>query len=267
VTTTVYYTTTVTDGPKTVSCTKTVTVTYTSTSTCPPVTVISGHTQYPTAPPYNSATTTPYPTYTPPVTTTAQSTCGAPTTPPVVGNTWDFYGCLGSTDTFPTWSLLESSALNNALFCTTECQATGAKFAGLYLGDCYCADSIGNDSSEKANGFCDLPCPSDCTQTCGGNQIFGKRSAPDTILLDVYEFIPPSSTTSSATCTSSHGSDPSSDPDCDVHKRGIDSDLEVAAPVARDVKVRHGGLLRNVKSVKGPVVARRDFALKAPFGH
>lgn len=268
-TTTVWYTTTVTDGPKPVSCTKTVTVTFTSTSSCPPVTVVSGHTQRPTGPPSVSATTTPpYSASTTSAPVTSAPTTSAPTSIPTAPTTvgeCDYYGCLGSWDGFPSFHKVESSGAMDIEICTSECQASGFSFAGLYTTDCYCAGSVGHSTSEKANGFCDLPCPGSHTESCGGNALGPRHSAPNPILLDVYE-CKASTTTSSTSTSTSGGSDPSSDPDSAPVPRGLDADMEPAAPRPRDVKVRRGGLLRNPKVVNGPAVAKRDFGLKKPFG-
>jgi hypothetical protein len=276
VTTTVYYTTTVTDGPKTVSCTKTVTVTFTSTSTPCPVTVISGSTQLPsTTPPSISATTTGGSSYSASsysassysvssTSGTASSTSSypisTPTTPTTVGD-WDFYGCLGSSDGFSGFSLIESSGALDVEICISECRASGFTFAGLYTTDCYCAGSVGSASSDKANGVCDLPCPGNPLETCGG------KGASGSTLLDVYECSAPTPTSSTSSSSTSATSDPSSDPDPEYPtRRGIDADLEPAAPKARDIRLRRGGLLRNPKVEKGPAMAKRDLGLKKPFG-
>lgn len=316
VTTTVYYTTTVTDGPKTVSCTKTVTVTFTSTSTVCPVTVISGHTQS-TAPPTVSATTTSGSSYsassysassysasstgpsstgasttgassysassysvsstggpatgsgsTSCTTSSTSSTSSAPTAPPTVGQC-DFYGCLGSTDGFPTFSILESSGSMDIEVCTSECQASGYTFAGLFTTDCYCAGEVGTASTDAANGVCDIPCPGDASETCGGYSAASRKrlaTGGSGILLDVYECQTPTPTSSSSSSTSEPTSGPSSDPDPAPEKRGLDADMEISARTAREVKLRRGGLLRNPKVQQGPSVAKRDFGLKQPFG-
>jgi len=256
VTTTVWYTTTVKGGPKTVTCTKTVTVTFTSTCSGYPATVISGHTQLPsTAPPSVSATTThSYP---------------VPTTPTTVGEC-DFYGCLGSSDGFPTFEKIESSGGMDVELCTSECVASGYSFAGLFTTDCYCAKSIGDASTDGANGVCDLPCLGNPLETCGGKAVPGSHKLyvhpSRSILLDVYECNKPT-TTSSTTSSVIATSDPSSDPDPETERRDINADMEPAAPqAAREIKLRRGGLLRNPKVDKGPKMAKRDFGLKKPFG-
>jgi WSC domain len=182
-----------------------------------------------------------------------------PTHPSHVGE-WDYYGCLGSTDSFPTFSLAETSGSNSIEQCTSECLAGGFLFAGLHTTDCYCAGSIdAGTCAEKANGVCNLPCPGNSLETCGGNAISNS-------LLDVYECNKPTPTSSSSSSTSEPTSDPSSDPDPAPVPRGLDADMEIAQPRARDVKLRRGGLLQNPKVQQGPTLAKRDFGIKQPFG-
>jgi len=86
-------------------------------------------------------------------------------------------------------------------------------------------------------------------------------------LLDVYECKPTPTTTSSASVTT-ESSDPSSDPDPDMYPRDIDADLELEAAnsVARDIKLRRGGLLRKQQAGKGVKVAKRDLGIRQLFG-
>jgi len=127
-----------------------------------------------------------------------------------------------------------------------------------------------------ASGVCNIPCPGDITQTCGGNIVAARRRRAEilkriadknTILLDVYSYAP-TTTTSSSTGTSTETSataDPSSDPEAAPVARGINADMENTHKV-REVKLRRGGMLRNVKSQPVPRLAKRDYALKNPFG-
>ncbi|KAH8598344.1 hypothetical protein B0O99DRAFT_739152 [Bisporella sp. PMI_857] len=298
VTTTVYYTTTVTDGPKEIGCTKTVTVTFTKTVTFCPETVISGITQSasPTAPVATPATTTPvYPTGKPtqsivvPTSAPEGGSTGKPTGPSPTGPTTrpsptpkpgvpdcEYYGCLGSTDGFSGFILDSNSHENDIELCTSECKAAGYVFAGLYNTECYCAGSIEEDkcSSDKANGVCNVPCPGDKSETCGGNQLHAKRMilkrTQNHKLFDVYSCKPSTtitrtSETSSETSTSTP--EPSSDPDPAPEPRGIDADMENLHK-ARDIKLRRGGMLRNAKAQQGPSnLAKRNFGVRAPFGH
>lgn len=199
--------------------------------------------------------------------TTATPTA-TPSAAPGVVNNFEYLGCLGSSAGFPTFNLESSSAANSVDLCTAECGAAGYTYAGLYSTDCYCANSVDDAATDQVSGVCDTPCPGDASESCGGT-VYGstrKRAAPANILLDCYENTLPTASSTIASSTSEPTADPSSDPDPAPAKRGIDADMEVRARQARNIKLRRGGLLRNPKKEQGPVVAKRDFALKKPFG-
>lgn len=267
--TTVYITTTVTDGPQIVTVTQTVTVTFINivinNSTF--ITVINGITQPASA----SATTTGTITSasTTGTITSASTTASASITPAPVADsaTFTYVGCLGSSDGFSSFVLDSQSAAMDVDVCTSECSASGATYAGLFNTECYCSEIL-NDATtgtDQATGVCNIPCPGDASQTCGG--LAGtqrrKRQAPAAgVLLDVYS-ITPTTTSSSTTETASETSataEPSSDPDPAPEARSLNADL--IARKVRDIKLRRGGLLRNAKSQPAPKLSKRDYSLK-----
>jgi len=94
-----------------------------------------------------------------------------------------------------------------------------------------------------------------------------RQLADNTKLFDVYEYSPPSSTTSDSTSsTTSATTDPSSDPDPEPVKRSLDADMELNEHKGRDIKLRRGGMLRAEKKEKANLRVKRDFGLKKPFG-
>lgn len=264
-------------GPATVSAGSTYPVYPVSTSasvTYPTYTASSGGVSYPTYPGSTMMTsTTSWSSSSGSASsTTSGSTTPTPSPPATVGK-FDFIGCLGSTDGFPTFSLIESSGVMSVELCTTECLASGFNYAGLYTTDCYCASSLDDATgTDKTNGVCDLPCPGNQLETCGGNAISSpklrNRAITNAILLDLYECPTPTSTTSTSStesATSSSTPNPSSDPDPQPEPRNINADMEPSTLVkARDDgKMRRGGMLRNAnKVVKGPALAKRDYGLK-----
>jgi hypothetical protein len=177
-----------------------------------------------------------------------------------------YQGCFDSPSGSPNFSLVESSGKMNVELCTSECVASGSAFSGLYNGDCYCASSI-ESCEESESGKCDLPCPGNASESCGGTIKGGKKPHK---LFDVYECSVPTSTTATSdgtTSTTSATPDPSSDPDPEPEKRSLQADMELSGSKGRDLKLRRGGMLRSPeKREKGNVLAKRDFGLKRPFG-
>ncbi|KAH8752694.1 hypothetical protein F5882DRAFT_524453 [Hyaloscypha sp. PMI_1271] len=253
VTSTVYYTTTVTNAPVHIGCTKSLTVTFTSTA-CPS-TVVSGTTKSPTG----------YPTA-PAVTTSASSSY------PTVPASCEYSGCYGSPSGFSDFTLVETSGYMSVSLCTSECIASGYPYSGLYKDTCYCAKSL--DSCTESGGVCDISCPGASSQHCGGDVITGAKKLQSK-LFDVYECTVPTSTSTSTTDTASYTVDPTPDPSSDPDyepayepaKRNIQADMEVSQNTARDAKLRRGGMLRSTekRDLKN-VMVKRDFGLKRPFG-
>jgi hypothetical protein len=306
VTTTVYFTTTVTDAPRHVGCSTTVTLTFTSYSA--PATVVSGITYKPSAPATYSATTSGagysmsspsysagsisssarYPMSTPSYPTRSMETITSeggvystssfyPTSTytakpvPTLGD-WDYVGCMGSNAGFPSFALVETSGSMTVELCTSECHASGYSYAGVWTSECYCSSTL-DESSSDAYGQCDIPCPGNAAESCGGNAVAAKmiraRAVSNAKLFDIYECPSPTSTTTTSDSTTSTGyatPDPSSDAEPAPEKRSLDADMELSAHKARDIKLRRGGMLRAEKKETANLRVKRDFGLKKPFG-
>ena len=147
--TTVYIITTVNNGPQVVTATQTIIVTFINIIINNPtfITIINGATQLP-GPQSTDATTTQssiastsdVPTVATLTSTTTSgtsvSTLTTTTTPaptPVADSeVFSYVGCLGSSDGFSTFNLDSESAVMDVDLCTSECQAAGATYAGLY---------------------------------------------------------------------------------------------------------------------------------------
>ncbi|KAH7273147.1 hypothetical protein B0J15DRAFT_573988 [Fusarium solani] len=121
-------------------------------------------------------------------TTTASSVPGFPPT----SNGFVFFGCTGSSSGFPTFELALSSPQMDIDLCSSTCQ--GSDYFGVYDTDCYCGDEVdGTSTSIVDSGLCDIECPGDDSQNCGGDAAASRRSriqarqnVPNSILLTVY---------------------------------------------------------------------------------
>ncbi|OBS17690.1 hypothetical protein FPOA_09423 [Fusarium poae] len=102
------------------------------------------------------------------------------------------FGCVGSDNGFPTFELAQSSSSMDLDQCATLC--VGRSYFGVYDTDCYCGDEV-DDGTERVNlDSCDIECPGDDSEFCGGDAPLARRSRfsrrqsaiPNTILLTVY---------------------------------------------------------------------------------
>ncbi|RSL74269.1 hypothetical protein CEP53_000355 [Fusarium sp. AF-6] len=177
-----------------------------SIATLEPSTSDSMFTVLPTlAPPSESTTTepidassveTPIPepsvsdsiTTTPPLAPTVSTASGTSTEAARASNLplikgYEFIGCLGSRQGYPTFEEL----LTDPEMTTARCieLAVGRKFVGLYFRSCYVADELTNTGLVQ-NGQCDLPCPGDPGLFCGGNVSNRRRDVSPDRLLTLY---------------------------------------------------------------------------------
>ncbi|KAF5566073.1 hypothetical protein FNAPI_1353 [Fusarium napiforme] len=99
------------------------------------------------------------------------------------------FGCVGSVDGFPTFELAESDTSMDLDQCASLCQ--GRAYFGVYDTDCYCGDEIdGEETARTELDSCDIECPGDLTQFCGGNaqrrRMHRRQTIPSDRLLTVY---------------------------------------------------------------------------------
>ncbi|EXK81930.1 hypothetical protein FOQG_13689 [Fusarium oxysporum f. sp. raphani 54005] len=99
------------------------------------------------------------------------------------------FGCVGSTDGFPTFELAQSDSSMDLDQCSTLCQ--GRAYFGVYDTDCYCGDEIDGDETARVElDSCDIECPGDDSQFCGGDSRRGRmhrrQAVPSDRLLTVY---------------------------------------------------------------------------------
>ncbi|TVY35163.1 hypothetical protein LSUB1_G007568 [Lachnellula subtilissima] len=278
ITTTVLYKTTVTDAPTNIDCTTLVTLIFTQIAVSPTLTPLSGTTIAPKAPFLNSTSTSWGSTEAlAPKSSSASmsssiSPSGSRATP--IGNC-EYVGCYSSTASVPDFSLTTSTGAMTIELCESKCIASGEPYSGLYQGDCFCASTLG--SSEESGESCNLPCPGNKDEMCGGDFMGAKirgRVSGGKRLYDVYSCPVPTSTSTMSDETSSTSSastpDPSSDEDQEIQKRGLDADLDleiVGTKKRVERKIRSGGMLRSLNKVeKGNVLTKKDFGIKKLFG-
>ncbi|PTD02966.1 hypothetical protein FCULG_00009357 [Fusarium culmorum] len=106
--------------------------------------------------------------------------------PSQVGD-FTLFGCIASTAGFPSFSLAQSNSDMDLDICSTLC-ARRAYF-GVYNTDCYCGDEIGPASSRVDLDQCDIECPGDNTQFCGGesnSKLRARQAISSNLLLTVY---------------------------------------------------------------------------------
>ncbi|KAL6352040.1 hypothetical protein LRP88_14853 [Fusarium phalaenopsidis] len=96
---------------------------------------------------------------------------------------YEFIGCLGSRQGYPTFEEL----LTDPEMTTARCieLAAGRKYVGLYLRSCYAADELTNTGLVQ-DGQCNLPCPGDPGLFCGGNVVNRRRAVSADRLLTLY---------------------------------------------------------------------------------
>ncbi|KAM0541071.1 hypothetical protein ACHAPJ_013396 [Fusarium lateritium] len=121
-------------------------------------------------------------------TASATSAAGFP------GSVGDFslFGCVGSSAGFPTFELAQSSGSMDLDLCSSLCGDSA--YFGVYDTDCYCGDEVDSDNTSRVDlDSCDIECPGDDSEFCGGDapisrrsRIHARQAIPNTILLTVY---------------------------------------------------------------------------------
>ncbi|TXB99344.1 hypothetical protein FocTR4_00013444 [Fusarium oxysporum f. sp. cubense] len=101
---------------------------------------------------------------------------------------FSLFGCAGSTAGFPTYTLAESSPLMDLNVCAGLCE--GRAHFGVHDTACYCGDVYDFDSTVWYNlDQCDIECPGDKTQFCGGeveSKLRARQAISSNILLTLY---------------------------------------------------------------------------------
>ncbi|QPC80289.1 hypothetical protein HYE68_011041 [Fusarium pseudograminearum] len=99
------------------------------------------------------------------------------------------FGCVGSTAGFPTFELAESNESMDLNACASRCN--GRAYFGVYDTSCYCGDEIDTTNTSRVNiDQCDIECPGDDSQFCGGesrsDKLRARQNVPNSRLLTAY---------------------------------------------------------------------------------
>ncbi|KAK2046583.1 hypothetical protein LZ31DRAFT_197799 [Colletotrichum somersetense] len=114
--------------------------------------------------------------------------------PATVGE-YAYLGCYGSTTGFQTFLLRASPSDLTVEKCVDLCRPGG--YAAVRGSQCFCAEALDPDTRAEADrGRCDIPCPGNSEQLCGGTtgvspapsrlMHLHRRAAPVNYLLTVY---------------------------------------------------------------------------------
>ncbi|KAG5767745.1 hypothetical protein H9Q72_004509 [Fusarium xylarioides] len=134
-----------------------------------------------------------------------QSSAPTATTPAGFPDSIDafaLFGCVGSIDGFPTFELAQSDTSSAPLFARVEptlvsmIRKSYIAFLNLstiadIVSDCYCGDDIdGEETARVELDSCDIECPGDVSQICGGDaqrrRMHRRQTIPSGRLLTVY---------------------------------------------------------------------------------
>ncbi|OLN95696.1 Endo-1,3(4)-beta-glucanase-like protein 2 [Colletotrichum chlorophyti] len=114
--------------------------------------------------------------------------------PATIGE-YAFLGCYGSATGFLTFAPRSSANDMTLEKCVNLC--TPERYAGVRQSECFCADDLDPDTRAEADrALCNIPCPGNTTQLCGGTTNVSpapsrlmqlhRRAAPANYLLTIY---------------------------------------------------------------------------------
>ncbi|KAK8927172.1 hypothetical protein VCV18_003640 [Metarhizium anisopliae] len=116
--------------------------------------------------------------------TSSRPTSAGNPQPPTVGP-FELLGCFSSSRGFPTFQKVASSNAMSLDLCASSCPSP---FFGVYDTDCYCGQRIEPSDGKVSSTQCDMPCPGNKNQVCGGKARLARRGdVPAGVLLSVYE--------------------------------------------------------------------------------
>lgn len=120
-----------------------------------------------------------------------------------LGEAFRLYGCVRSSNGFPSFRRVSMRPDMDLDFCAASCDT---KYMGVQDTDCYCGEEIDESTTERVGlNSCNIDCPGDKEQKCGGIFVLDKRqNIPTNVLLTVYvrEGEPDTTTTVTETSTS-----------------------------------------------------------------
>jgi hypothetical protein len=122
------------------------------------------------------------------------------TTAPLVNGTrianivgWKYDGCEYDSGNFQGFQLAYNSSTNTVEQCTRSCSAT--RYAALLGAECYCGNTLAPTTVQYSDSLCNLRCPGDNSEACGGQLNVQKRSVnrraiiATNVVISLYEQI------------------------------------------------------------------------------
>ncbi|KAH6689658.1 WSC domain-containing protein [Plectosphaerella plurivora] len=102
----------------------------------------------------------------PPKTTTTSVPLPRPTV-----SEWEFLGCYVEKNTLSNQLTREDGSTLTVDKCQAACWLDGWEFAGVKSGnECWCGDMVGGNWAKEQTD-CNIPCPGNGAQTCGGDKL------------------------------------------------------------------------------------------------
>ena len=102
---------------------------------------------------------------------TGSSTTPTPTNKPELLG-WEPLGCYVDDETLHNHTTKAGGSTLTVTECEAVCFADGFEYAGVKGGsDCWCGSFVGNSWTEDQHD-CNMPCPGDPAQICGGDSVF-----------------------------------------------------------------------------------------------
>ncbi len=136
---------------------------------------------------------------------TSTTSSAAPTAtrkPELLG--WEPLGCYVDDDTLHNHTTKAGGDRLTVSACEAACFSDDFEYAGVKAGrDCWCGTFVGNSWTQNQND-CNIPCPGDAAQVCGGASVFNifEAKTKDTLPpLSTITATGGSSTTSSSTAS------------------------------------------------------------------
>ncbi|KAK1982065.1 WSC domain-containing protein [Colletotrichum cereale] len=107
-------------------------------------------------------------------------------TPPSVGVA-SLLGCYDSPSGFPTFNLSLTDELMTIELCVRTCTSGNRLYSGIFDTRCYCSDAVEAPSIlQVSENQCNILCPGNRAERCGGRAGLAKRQIPDNVRLSVY---------------------------------------------------------------------------------
>ncbi|KAA6410314.1 MAG: putative endo-1,3(4)-beta-glucanase [Lasallia pustulata] len=122
--------------------------------------------------------------------TTLSTSTAVPLSDPMVVGTFRYVACVGSQSSYSAFTRVDDSAMMTLERCTTECASY--KYAGVFKELCLCGNTLDvSTGTNDTQGDCNMPCPGNLSQICGGqvaasSRLARRQTALSNVLLTLY---------------------------------------------------------------------------------